>query len=197
MCNLYCHLAQRLIRIFEIWEAEGRGFESRTWPKFFSCLLFRLCETFLRSFGVSKWFLLSQFSALWDFSKGIFFVLNFFMFSYIRILFSFQARHFFKRLFSKLFSSKPPWFSLETKIEDSSGFWHYATYRRPSSEIFSKKFFFIFSFPEKFFCGEKWVLLSPVGKKWFSSLMRIHWGTFRHCKIDETSTKVSFYIFKP
>ena len=34
-----------------------------------------------------------------------------------------------------------------------------------------------------------------LGKKWFSNLMRIPSGIFRHCKIDEFLTIVSFWIF--
>ena len=50
-CNLYCHLAQRLIRIvFDVCQAEGRGFESRPWPKAFCAGFFWLGETLFRKF---------------------------------------------------------------------------------------------------------------------------------------------------
>ena len=61
-------------------------------------------------FFATEWMVpLAQFSALWDFSKWIIFVLNY-VFSdparYIRLFFLRPA--FFMRLFSNLFSSKPP-----------------------------------------------------------------------------------------
>ena len=37
---------------------------------------------------------------------------------------------------------------------------------------------------------------SPVGAKWFWSLMRTTWGIFWQFKVDEILTKVSFCIFK-
>ena len=40
-----------------------------------------------------------------------------------------------------------------------------------------------------------WVFF-PVGENWFSSLMRIPFVIFWHCKNDETSTIVSFCMFK-
>ena len=35
---------------FEVCQAEGHGFESRPWPKFFCAIFFRLCETFFRKY---------------------------------------------------------------------------------------------------------------------------------------------------
>ena len=79
-------------------------------------------------------------------------------------------------------------FVLETRLlaayRAPYGFRHDAIYRR--SSIFFQNF-------ENFFSQFSNFWKSPVGRKWFSSHMRIPWGIFWH---DEILTKVSFSIFK-
>ena len=107
------------------------------------------------------------------------------------------------RLFSNMFSSKPPpsQILLETKrfasIKDSSGFSGLCdlqeTFIKNFFRKFRKNFFLNFLFFERFSVENMGFLLFPVREKWFSSLMRIPRGIFWRCKIDEILTILSFY----
>ena len=107
------------------------------------------------------------------------------------------------RLFSNLFSSKPPFaiftrnemFCEQKRLLRVQGFRHYATYRRPSTKKFSKKFEKIFLnllFFERFSVGKDgFVLLFPVGENGVLSVYLRDF--FWRCKIDEILTIFSFY----
>ena len=140
----------------------------------------------------------SEFPALWDFSKGIIFVLKF---GFLRpsmlypIFFSKKTGVFSMRLFK--FASPKPLLSFCQKrnvlreLRTPQGFRHYASYRRPS-KIFSKNFeiFFLNFLPvflKGFSLSKMGFLLFSVGEEWFSRFMRIPLGIFRRCKIDAIS----------
>ena len=102
--------------------------------------------------------------------------------------------------FLLLFLSKPPpRFLLETKgsasIEDSFGF--SALCDLPETIFWKSKSssqFFVFW---GFRLSKMGFCCFQLGKKWFSSCIRILTsGIFRHCKIDEISTVVLFCIFE-
>ena len=71
------------------------------------------------------------------------------------------------------------------ELRTPQGFWHYATYRRPS-KIFSKNFEFfssIFCFLKGFSLRKMRFLLFSVGEEWFSRLMGILSGIFWRCML--------------
>ena len=143
---------------------------------------------------------LSQFSALWDFSKVIIFVLKL---GFLRPS-TLKTGVFYMRLF-QFFSSKspPPQFLPKMKrfatVKDSSRFSALCDFKKIAGDLqkkFSKNFWKKF---EKFFPSIFWFfkgfplrkmgfLLFSIGEEWFSRLMTIPSGIFWRCKIDEILT---------
>ena len=172
--QIFCACYFCFVRLFS-----ANSFNDPKWSPF---IFFLFCKR-MDVKKISKCPLL-QFSALWDFSNRIIFVLKigFLRPSMLYPIFVFLRPPFFLCDFSNLFSSKPPQFLLETKRLRAQitvqGFRHYATCRRPSSKKFSKIFFLNFLFFKGLRLRKMGFLLFPVGEEFFSRFMGIPFGFF-------------------
>ena len=183
-CNFNCHLTQRLIRIF--WGLRSR----RTWvrvshlTKHFLSMLFRHCEIFFANFlmsakGPLHFLLFCNWMDVRKSSKGP----PFYIFRHNEIVPNSQILNFQFLSEKKLLSPKDVCllsmiltFCVKLDFQKArsphtvqlSALWDFSNF---TLEIFAG---FLNFFPQLLVLRE--VLLSPVGEKLFSSLMRIAWG---------------------
>ena len=142
-----------------------------------------------------------QFSALWDFSKGIIFLLKigFLRPSTLYPIFVFlKDRYFFCDFFEICFHRSPPQFLEETKRfaspKDSSRFLALCDLPETNFENSGNKIsqsVLLKGFPLK----TMGFLLFPVREEWLLRLMCIPSGLFWRCRIDEILTFLSFHLW--